>query len=139
MDKIALQERLLALASDSKNRSIAASLRDVIDDIEFAMAAGVSRAAIVDELNTLGFEISLITFQSTIQRIRKKRLNQSNPKNHAAASRSKPVLSVHAAETETGDNHVVVCSHSPVDLDNIINSYPDLEALSRMAKKRPPR
>ena len=43
MDKKAVSERLRALASDDQKRSKAARLRDVIDDVETALAAGVSR------------------------------------------------------------------------------------------------
>lgn len=73
MDRKAIAERLRALASDDKKRSKAARLRDVIDDVEAALAAGVSRASVVEELSKHGLEMTLATFETTLKRIRQKR------------------------------------------------------------------
>ena len=62
MDKKAIAERLRALASDDNKRSKAARLRDVIDDVEFALAAGVTRSSVLEELAAHGFEMTLATF-----------------------------------------------------------------------------
>lgn len=73
MDRKAIAERLRALASDDKKRSKAARLRDVIDDVEAALAAGVTRACVVDELAAQGLQMSVATFETTLRRIRQKR------------------------------------------------------------------
>ena len=73
MDRKAIAERLRALASDDKKRSKAARLRDVIDDVEAALAAGVPRASVVEELTKHGLEMTLATFETTLKRIRQKR------------------------------------------------------------------
>jgi hypothetical protein len=91
MDRKIASERLRALATNDEKRSTASRLLDVIDDIEAALAAGVSRSAVVEELATLGLEMKPETFYSALKRIRKKRgkpsssLSKSEP-NKAKAS-----------------------------------------------------
>ena len=72
MDKKAIAERLRALASDDNKRSKAARLRDVIDDVEFALAAGLTRSSVLEELAAHGLEMTLATFDTTLKRIRQK-------------------------------------------------------------------
>jgi hypothetical protein len=69
----ALIDRLRALADDDSKRSKAARLRSLFDEVEKAMAAGVYRAAIVEELSKCGLPMSLSTFETNLKRIRKKR------------------------------------------------------------------
>ena len=85
MDRKIASERLRALATNDEKRSTASRLLDVIDDIEAALAAGVSRSAVVEELATLGLEMKPETFYSALKRIRKKRGKPSVP-NKAKAS-----------------------------------------------------
>jgi hypothetical protein len=85
MDRKIASERLRALATNDEKRSTASRLLDVIDDIEAALAAGVSRSAVVEELATLGLEMKPETFYSALKRIRKKRGKPSVP-NKASAS-----------------------------------------------------
>ena len=83
MDRKIASERLRALATNDEKRSTASRLLDVIDDIEAALAAGVSRSAVIEELATLGLEMKPETFYSALKRIRKKRgkpsASSSNP------------------------------------------------------------
>ena len=83
MDRKIASERLRALAANDEKRSTASRLLDVIDDIEAALAAGVSRSAVIEELATLGLEMKPETFYSALKRIRKKRgkpsASPSNP------------------------------------------------------------
>ncbi len=72
MDIKATAERLRALASSDPKRSKAAQLRDVINDVEVALAAGVSRSAVIEELARQGLTMTLATFATTLTRIRKK-------------------------------------------------------------------
>lgn len=73
MDKDAVADGLRALARDNSKRTKAGCLREVLDDIEAALAAGVSQTAIVNELNRHGLGISLATFVTTLKRLRKQR------------------------------------------------------------------
>lgn len=66
---------LRALATGDKARSETARLRDVVDEVEAALAAGVSRAAILEALHGQGFTMTLKSFESALYRIRKQRLS----------------------------------------------------------------
>lgn len=61
----------------SDNRSETARLRDIVGDVEAALAAGVSRSAILDALNSQGFTMTLKSFESALYRIRKTRSNST--------------------------------------------------------------
>lgn len=138
MDRRAITERLRALASDDAKRSKAARLRDVIDDVEAALSAGISRSLIVEELAAHGLEMTLPTFETTLKRIRQKKeklsINKSQfnnqvqtntPEEHAI----KPTTEKESKAHTTG-------SHNPADLDKIIGSTPDLSALAKLAKRK---
>ena len=70
---------LRALATGDKGRSETARLRDIVDEIEAALAAGVSRAAVLETLNAQGFTMTLKSFESALYRIRKKRTQAAKP------------------------------------------------------------
>ncbi len=57
---------------NSESRTEAARLREVFPHIEAALAAGVSRNAILDTLHGQGFKMNLKTFDNAIYRLRKK-------------------------------------------------------------------
>lgn len=76
MQKNSVAAALRSLATGDKARSETARLKDVIDEIEAALSAGVSRAAIVDALHEQGFTMTLKSFESALYRIRKKRREQ---------------------------------------------------------------
>lgn len=57
--------------SDAKSET--ARLRDVLGDVEKALASGVSRGAILETLHTKGFTLSLKGFESALYRLRKER------------------------------------------------------------------
>lgn len=65
--------RLRALAKDDKMRPETARLRDIFDDVETALNAGVSQVNVLTELKTLGYTMTLASFKSALQRIRKER------------------------------------------------------------------
>ena len=73
MDKIEASTRLRALATGDKLRTDTARLRDVFEDVEAALNAGVSRANVLAELHKLGYTMTLASFKSALQRIRKER------------------------------------------------------------------
>lgn len=64
---------LRALAADNKGRSETARLREVFEDVEAALNAGVKRRAILEALNQHGFKMTLKGFESAMYRIRKQR------------------------------------------------------------------
>lgn len=73
MQKNSVADVLRALATGDKARSETARLRDVVDSVESALSAGVSRVAILDALHGQGFTMTLKSFESALYRIRKQR------------------------------------------------------------------
>jgi|SRR5471030_138038 len=73
MEKNNIAKALRALATSDKNRSATARLRDVFDDVEIALKAGVSHAAILDTLHEQGFAMTAKSFESAMYRLRKKK------------------------------------------------------------------
>ncbi len=71
MDKKAASQKLRELASDDKHRSKAARFRDIYDDVEAALSAGVSRERVRTELGRLGLQMTPATFYTTLARIRR--------------------------------------------------------------------
>ncbi|MFI3187225.1 MAG: hypothetical protein QX198_14715 [Methylococcaceae bacterium] len=74
-----IKASLRELASSDTNRPETARLRDIFDDIETALSAGVKVQTVLETLHGKGFTLSLAGFRSAIQRIRKER--NKNPKN----------------------------------------------------------
>lgn len=68
-----LGEALRSLSMDDSSRSETARLRDVFDDVEIALGKGVRREAVLALLNEKGFTMTLASFKSALQRIRKER------------------------------------------------------------------
>ena len=73
MDINKLSETIRSLATNEKKRKKIAQLRDIFDDIEIALAAGVTKSILHEELNNSGFEINFNTFINGIKIIRKER------------------------------------------------------------------
>jgi hypothetical protein len=73
MTKTSVADVLRELAKGDKARSETARLRDVMDEVEAALAAGVSRAAVLEALHGQGFTMTLKSFESALYRIRKQR------------------------------------------------------------------
>lgn len=137
MEKKTTSERLRALAVNETKRSTFSRIYDLIDDIEAALSAGVSRSLVVNELNEDGFKITLSTFENIIRRIRKQR-NES-PLTAAQSVLQPPALSIKAHEISpieiAEEKKSTVGSHDPRELDKIFNSRPDMEALAKFAKR----
>ena len=73
MTKTRVADVLRELAEGEKNRSETARLRDVINDVEAVLAAGVHRSAVLEALHGEGFTMTLKSFVSALYRIRKQR------------------------------------------------------------------
>jgi hypothetical protein len=76
-DKQSLADQLRKLAAGDQHRSETARLRDVFDEIEAALKAGVSRRAILETLHKNGFTMNLRTFDTALYRIRRERSERS--------------------------------------------------------------
>lgn len=75
INKQTVSEALQELANEHRGlpRSDTARLREVLDDIEHALAAGASHHAVLETLHSQGFSLTLSSFQSTLARLRRER------------------------------------------------------------------
>jgi len=75
VNKNKVSEALHELANEYRGlpRSDTARLREVLDDIEHALAAGASHNAVLETLHSQGFSLTLSSFQSTLARLRRER------------------------------------------------------------------
>ncbi len=141
MDKKTVSEALRALACNDQKRSIAARLRDVADDVEAALQAGVTRSAVVEELARHGLVMTLPTFETTLRRIRQQHQRRAVAVEPAARPSAKPPKPRDAvAPTPSPVDAAPLAPapatfHNPTDLDRIMNCTPDLDALARLAKR----
>jgi hypothetical protein len=134
MDKRTVAERLQALATADETRSKAARLRDVLDEVEKALAAGAKRVDVLAELEAQGLRMSLATFETTLKRLRAKRMRAVRPFPSAPYGST----SISRSASSTIDEKVKIepqPSHDPADLDRIIATRPDLAALAGLAKR----
>lgn len=137
MDRKAIAQRLRELAYDDKKRSKAARLRDVINDVEEALAAGVPQATVVEELANHGLELTHKSFKNALYRIRQKRsktiaVKSASPTGQPTKPKTLPAVDEAEAEVESSGGG----SHNPADLDKIMGSKPDLAALAKLAKRK---
>ena len=139
MSKKILVEQLRTLASDDAKRSKAARLRDVIDEVEATLAAGITRAEVVKKLSENGLEMALATFNSELQKIRKKRGKPSvtsvKSNNQLVTKTIQPVSKPSDTEPEDEEEPPLVVSHDPRDIDAIMRSTPDLEYYAKIARE----
>lgn len=77
MEKKDIATRLMALASDDSRRSETARLRDIFEDVERTLKAGVQQDDVLAELHKAGFKMTKTSFKSALLRIRKERLNST--------------------------------------------------------------
>lgn len=139
MSNPTLAETLNELATAQIGRSETARLRDVFPEVERALAAGVSRQAVLDALHQDGFTMSLKTFEKALYRIRKRnRLELSpdaQPIAHTADER--PIPSREPRKTIShkapGKNRKPL---TPEDFKKIRNAPLDLVALSKPVKSK---
>jgi hypothetical protein len=128
MDNTTISNRLKALAAGVEHRSKTARLRDLFDDVEAALSAGVHSHVIVNELKTFGLDMSVATFHSTLKRLRKER-GAALPKiTSAVAVIDEPAKIVTAAPRDQASQNS--------NLETIMKSTPDLDALAKLARKK---
>lgn len=108
-DRRIIVESLLAL-STSRNRSVAARVREIIDDIEHALHAGVKTKDVFDVLAKNGFSGTFRSFELAIYRVRKEKKKQIG--NTATWTHSLPIASQGSTEVS---NPLRVLSGKPKD------------------------
>lgn len=136
MNKEKIAADLRQLVADENKRSKAARLRDVFDEVETTLAAGVSRAAVLEVLNKRGLAMSITTFDSTMARLRAQQKKKASP--------AKPTATPNADDlpapsnpmqpgTDQAENSPRTNS-DPAAIDKIARTTVDLDSLARAAK-----
>ena len=82
--------RLRALATDDKRRSETARLREIFDEVEATLNAGATQADVLAELHASGFTMTMASFKSALQRIRKARTGDKPARRSPAPSQAAP-------------------------------------------------
>ena len=88
MTRQAISEKLAELRQSDSGRSQTARLADLLPEIEATLASGVSRQAVLDQLNESGFNLTLKGFETALSRLRKRArtAGQPRPSSNLAAS-----------------------------------------------------
>jgi hypothetical protein len=66
-------QALQSLVSDDSSRSETARLREIFKEVEELLDKGVRREAVLAMLHTKGFKMTMSSFKSALQRIRKEK------------------------------------------------------------------
>lgn len=72
-DKNDVGEALRSLVLDESARSETARLRDIFDEVEAVLSKGVRRESVLETLHEKGFTMTMASFKSALQRIRKEK------------------------------------------------------------------
>ena len=121
-------ELLRALALDQKTRTKAARFRELMDDIEAALKAGVSQARVIEGLAESGLVMTPATFKSNLHRARLARQD-------GEGSRKASPVRVDGTEPGRLRESAVPSEHTALTLDEIMRSKPDLASLARQAAR----
>ena len=129
-----IADELRSISSSSEKRSPAARFRDLFDDIEFSLKAGVPRTLVLEVLSKNGLPMTLSAFESATRRIRNKR------KNLLVKIEKKPITDKTIDKdrdqgTDEETESPIIKSYNPRDLDAIFRNKPDLVALAKQAKQ----
>ncbi|MEB0025895.1 hypothetical protein QN375_08945 [Pseudomonas sp. MH9.2] len=135
-----LSKVLNELASGSA-RSKIGRMRAVIDDVEAALAAGVYQYAVVEVLRESGLEMTPGFFRNTLFRIRREKARERNkerPGLREERAVNMPSLKDMGAKLLDPSSEKDM-SGSPIrdpvrELEAIMRSTPDLDALAKIAK-----
>lgn len=93
---------LNALINNRENRSDSALIRELIDEIEAALSAGVKLKRIHESLQlTLEIKMNFSSFEKTLYRIRKRRKVSGQPRIVSKAPPSSPPTTVNGDKTAT--------------------------------------
>lgn len=130
MTKDSVADVLRALATGDKSRSETARLRDIVDEVEAALAAGVSRAAVLQALNDQGFTMTLKSFESALYRIRKKRIQPAKPTAKFGHDQAEPASQPAQAPQEEPAKDPQARITNPADIRKSRRREIDLDDLS---------
>lgn len=132
MEKGSVADALIALATSDENRSQTARLRDVIDQVETALDAGVKREVVLKSLNDHGLDMSMKSFESALYRIRKERKNSTGLLN--PIQNTKQVSNIHT-ESESPGNVEAVTSSLPNSEQSVSKDDENINGLSLREKR----
>lgn len=90
MEKTTLSEQLRELAKSPK-KSKATQLFEILDDVEFALSAGVTHAVVVQKLAQNGLQFTLPSFENTLHRVRQRNKKKSVVETKATISHVTPL------------------------------------------------
>ncbi|MFJ3465745.1 hypothetical protein [Achromobacter spanius] len=137
MDKETIAADLRKLVADENKRSKAARLRDVFDEVETTLAAGIPRAAVLEVLNKRGLDMSMATFDSSMARLRAQRKKKARPALPAATPQAgHPPAQEVTEQRSDGQEATPPRSSDPTAIDQIARTTVDLDSLARAAKKK---
>lgn len=131
MTKDEVVARLRALATDDKRRSETARLREIFDEVEATLNAGTTQADVLDELHASGFTMTMASFKSALQRIRKERAGDKPARRSAPAPLrhdEKPPATPPAENAREGDKPKARITN-PADVRKARKRDIDLESL----------
>ena len=117
-----IQDDLMALATSNKRPEMA-RLREIFDRVDAALAAGASRADVLEALKKHGFKMNMPTFDNMLHRLRKERAKQGAPEASAQPARkpagskalTEPAPSTRPRPTPASIRQTL---HEPIDLDD---------------------
>lgn len=139
MEKSNLIHDLDDLAKNKDKRTKTALVEEHIEKIEAAIKAGVKRPVIVKALKSHGIEFTKYSFDTTLRRVRQKRLAQNSQTELTNKTNQiqKPISSpVNPTISKPSQNSQTTNSHDPAELNRIMSSQPDLEALAKFAPRK---
>jgi hypothetical protein len=122
--------RLRALATDDKRRPETARLRDVFNDVEATLKAGVSQADVLAELHKAGFTMTMASFKSALQRIRKKQTQPAKPAAKFGHDQAQPASQPAQAPQEEPAKDPQARITNPADIRKSRRREIDLDDLS---------
>ncbi|MCY1182748.1 hypothetical protein D3C76_1102340 [compost metagenome] len=120
MSKESLSKTLQTMTVSDPSRSETARLRDVFQEIEQALASGVSRKKVLEALHADGFTMTLKSFESALYRIRKQR-DQGKGTASAIQNKPTPTLTPAKPKPEPDPRRPRRFTHNPTPPDNILD------------------
>lgn len=121
-------EKLATSQDDTRNKT--ARLREVFNDVETAIAAGVPYTKIVETLKVNGLDFTPKRLGAALTKIRRQKIARKQPNARQSKDpRSESGTPKDPPQIDT-DN-----AHKPSALDQIMSSTPDLSALAKLAKR----
>ena len=138
MEKNSVADALRAL-SDTGGRSETARLKDVLDDVERALSAGISRDDVLKTLKDQGFKMTKSSFASALHRLRKKRqeaqeATKKQERVHGTNTPAIPAASPHVS-TPNVNAHEVLPSGGKQSAEHILSAPPQSFSLKNLQKQ----